>query len=239
MASSFYALVPREMSVTPPDVQFAWDASDQHITLQYIGPAARLIECGAIEPHMAEKARKGAPRPRCDSAGQRFRREVQIRRRPLSTVLRIVRYIEDAKFAETLPGVPRGLRMKRLDWLDSHPGVVHVTRRRSGDYVVTLTAGTRESLIAAGFPKFYFRSKLLARPGYDLHLPSRDPAGYQHVLPNDGHGTIHSLMRGYLEVEICQRVPPVEKEAKIPPASQSHLRLVVDNSRKAAQAVRS
>jgi hypothetical protein len=219
--------LPREMSVTLQDVQFTWDASDQHIKLEYVGPAARLIECGAIEPHMAEKARKGAPRPRRDSAGHRFQREVQIRRRPtLSTVLWIVRYISDEKFAETLPGVPRGLRMKRLDWLDSHPGTVHVTEQRSKSHVTTVTAGTRESLISAGFPKSYFGSKLLARRGY---LRLRDV----HVLPNDGHGTIHSLMRGYLEVEIHQRVPRVEQEAKIPPASQSHLRLVVDNSRDA------
>jgi hypothetical protein len=207
------------------DVRFTWDASDRYIELEYIGLAERLIECGAIEPAMVVKARKGEPKLRLDSAGHRFRREVKILRQPtLCAALWVVRRITDAKFAATLPGAPRGLRMKRLDWLDSHPGEVHVTRKhsRSKDYLTTFTAGTRESLIAAGFSESYFRLKLLARPCYEE---------FMHV--GREWGTVKTLMRGYIEIEIT-RQPSVlddEKVEKIPgPPPRSHLHLVVDNT---------
>lgn len=203
------------------DVRFCWDVSDRFIELEYIGLAARLIECGAIEAQMAEKTPKGGPKPRRDSAGHRFDRQVRIARQPaLAAVLRVTRYICDIKFAETLPGVPRGLRMKRLDWLDAHPGAVHVIEERGEKYVQTASAGTRESLIAAGFPRSYLGSKLLQR--------SASP----EVSWMDGkiYTVVRSLMRGYLEVRTQCAVPPCEEEAKTSPAPRPHLRLVVDNT---------
>jgi hypothetical protein len=209
------------------DVYFEWDASDQHIALEYCGPAERLIECGAIEPRMAEKAKKGEPKPRRDSAGHRFHREVLIRKEPLSRVLRIVRYIGDAKFAESLPGAPRGLRMKRLDWLDARLGTIHVaTGKVEQDRTMkTVAAGRREDLIAAGFPASCFLSKSLSRSGY-ANFYSKSKPFEDKVLH------VRMLMRGYFEVDFWHApgdgLPSADINSRRPPV-RSSLRIVVNN----------
>jgi hypothetical protein len=209
------------------DVYFEWDASDQHIALEYVGLAERLIECGAIEPRMAEKARKGEPKPRRDSSDHRFYREVRISKEPLCRVLRVVRYIADSKLAELLPGAPRGLRMKRLDWLDARPGTIHVARGKGqlGREVNTIAAGRREDLIAAGFPASCFLSKLLSRSGRDRV--------YGNLAPfENASADVRMLMRGYFEINIWHApgngLPGANINSRPPPA-RSSLRIVVNN----------
>jgi hypothetical protein len=212
------AAVP-SLSAPFDDVQFTWDASDQHIALEYCGPAERLIECGAIEPHMADKAKKGSGRnPRCDSSGHRFHRALKIMRD--RTVLKVVRYIGDQKFAESLPGTPRGVRMKRLDWLDAHPGTIHViTEKAYEEMWMTSHAGRREDLIVAGFPESLFLKKPFARKGYDRFF---------HDLPHfeNARGTVTKLMRGYVEIEVWHRVT---EEHVAPHQERPSLRIVVNN----------
>lgn len=191
---------PKLGHLPPPfdDIRFEWDASDRYITADYFGDPESLIACGAIEPPMVEKRKKGEPKPRRDSAGHQFISERKVIRHPLSVGLRITRYIFDPRFAETLPGIPRGLRFKRLDWLDSHRGSVHTTTERSENGSVhIIVAGTRDNLIVAGIPESCFRSKFLEREGYSHFVSGRE------LLPfEDASGRITRLMRGYYEIDV-------------------------------------
>ena len=108
--------VNRPKHLAPPfdDMRFEWDASESGIRLLYAGDPSRLIECGAIEPDMAYKA-KMKTRPRRDSAGHYYHRDRWVDTKTLTANVTIVRYITDEAFAQTLPGAPHGLRFKLLD----------------------------------------------------------------------------------------------------------------------------
>jgi hypothetical protein len=217
------------------DIRFAWGTldrfngvSDAYVMLEYIGAPDRLIECGAIEPAMAGKARTKS-RPRVDSAGHYYHRDLQVDRNSMTNVLKITRCITDPKFAETLPGAPRGLRFKRLDWLDVHPDKVHVVSKRREyanrtRWVETITAGTLDNLLASGFSETFFKLKKFtpASPSHYLYEVRRENA----------YGRVTRLMRGYFEVRM-ETLENHEDDAPVDETPAPRLRLVVNNSRPA------
>jgi hypothetical protein len=223
------------------DIRFQWDVDDCYIQITYRGSEERLLECGAIEPQMARRREKGEPKPRRDSAGHHFIAERKVIRQPLSIGLEITRYIFEPRFAETLPGIPPGLRFKRLDWLDAHPGAVHTeTFPTKIGRIRLYSAGTRESLLAVGFGKSGFRSKLLERPGHSHFVCGNDELGDlmgTHKLCSkieSMHANIRRLMRGYFEVEVCYAPDDDSKSEKaVPrarPKARPKLSLVIDNT---------
>lgn len=222
------------------DIRFQWDILSLHcdpdmdVRIEYIGAPNRLIECGAIEPAMAGKS-KAKSRPRVDSAGHYYHRELRVDPDSMTHHLKITRYITDPKFAETLPGAPRGLRFKRLDWLDAHPNRVHIAKQvtkrdTKNQWVVTRTAGTVENLLAAGFPKSYFEQKFTAC--------SRSHCLYRD-LPANAYGRISCLMRGYFDVqiEVLEAIPDMaefDRKPSRPTERPSFLRLAIDNTKGAS-----
>jgi hypothetical protein len=190
---------------------FNWDISDEGVVLEYTGTPERLIACGAAEPHMIERGSKLSPVQRRDSAGHAFRREAR------RAKLKITRWISDPKFAETLPGVPRGLRFKRLDWLDANPGKVHVAVAQYTEHVHvrkwTRSAGTAEALIAAGFPTMLFGKRLRRRPFYNRSITFYGLEEERDIVQKGGHGNINTLMRGYIEICIEE---PADKTLPMP-----------------------
>jgi hypothetical protein len=208
------------------DIRFDWDASDRYVKLQYTGSIARLIECGAIEPHMVDTAK--GQKFRVDSAGHHFQREKRIiLHEPVTAGLRVTRHLSDPKFAETLPGVPRGLRFKRLDWLDAHPNELHRHVEEEVDrgyrYRNECLAGTAANLISlAGYSEKYFAGKLSQRTGFRTLLGPT-------VLGNDGdYSWLSRLMRGYFEIRGLGKTSVVPQPPA--PPRPSHLRLVIDNA---------
>jgi hypothetical protein len=214
------------------DVYFEWDASDDGIELVYAGTASRLIACGAIEPHMADRS-EAKSRARVDSAGHYFRTYRSIDKETVSVKFTITRRITDMGFAETLPGAPRGLRFKRLDWLDANPDRVHIATGDSftDEYVRIITAGTAENLMAAGFHEKLFKQKFpLAK-------------SWKNSWNEGGRDSkVRRLMRGYFDVEVNAdreaqphlRGPIIQAHADtngIPSPRPAFLRLVIDNTR--------
>jgi hypothetical protein len=150
---------------------------------------------------------------------------VKILREPLTTALRITRCIVDAAFAETLPGAPRGLRFKRLDWLDAHPDRIHITTEStvSGCYIHhrKSLAGTAANLVAAaGYSEEIFRGKMLQRSWHREYL---QPG-------NEGKSAwLRRLMRGYFEIEFDAVEEKTTDQAPSPTPPRNHLRMVVNN----------
>jgi hypothetical protein len=213
------------------DIRFEWDTlcrfhgiSDVYVRLEYIGAPDRLIGCGAIEPAMAEKSKIKA-RPRVDSAGHYYHRDLQVDRNSFTNVLKITRCITDPRFAATLPGVPRGLRFKRLDWLDAHPDQVHVASKKRqytnrSRWVETITAGTVDNLLAAGFPESLFKLKF---------TPS-SPSHYIHGGTwKESYVRVSRLMRGYFEVRMETLEEHAEDAVEETPAKPSIIRLAWSN----------
>jgi hypothetical protein len=223
-------------------VRFNWDVSDRYIKLEYRGAPARLIECGAIEPTMADSRKgKGGQRRRVDSAGHHFQRTTRvITRETISAELSVVRYIGDPKFAETLPGVPPGLRFKRLDWLDAHPDELHrhIDEEVNGCgsvYRLTRLAGTAANLISiAGYSEKLFRSKMVQRTG------SHEYIGANEARNNGNCAWLCSLMRGYFEISYYLEKSEAQPHLRGPviqanadsngvPSARPSLRIVVNN----------
>lgn len=231
------------------DIRFYWDVSDCGVYVMYAGTAERLLACGAIEPGMTDKRPKPSPKPRLDSAGHSYQRQAGLASDGSTPRFTIKRWIADPKFAQKLPGVPRLLSFKRLDWLDSHPGTIHVDtysnpgRRGIGERERrhTISAGTRDALIAVtGFPRSMFPSN---QPFKSRWLASGDHGVPQGFLAGTYEwATVSVLMRGYYEIhhEVsvmlagiastdCLPRGAVSSELA-PPSRPSHLRLVVDNT---------
>jgi hypothetical protein len=218
---------PRPGYLPFEDVQFTWDASDRYIQLEYSGLAERLIECGAIEPDMAEKSKR--PKRRIDSVGHPYNRVARLDVETMTPHVRITRLIGDPKYAETLPGVPRGLRFKRLDWLDAHPDELHqhIDVRINRLYVHRrkLLAGTAVNFMAiAGYSEEAFRGKLRQRTGYHGYLGDDEPG-------NRGESTwLVRLMRGYFEIQFddIREKPTSTSPPADPPPPRRHMRLVIN-----------
>ena len=218
------------------DVYFEWDASESGIRLLYAGSPSRLIECGAIEPDMAEKA-KVKTRPRRDSAGHYYHRDRWIDTKALTANVTIVRYVTDEAFAKTLPGAPRGLRFKMLDWLDAHPDRVYLTQEKSEDGETRIsTTGTIDNLLAAGFRQSLFKQRFSIR-GIGLDVTYCGDVREKHVDPSRidlYFGRICPLMRGYFEIATYlekneTRATGAPTTAEASAKKRPALRLVVDN----------
>jgi hypothetical protein len=220
----------RRLGAPFDDVRFEWDISDSHVTLEYIGAPNRLLECGAIEPDMAGKS-KVKSRPRVDSAGNYYHRELRIDPHSMTNYLKVTRYITDPKFAETLPGGPRGLRFKRLDWLDAHPASVHVVTEKSRlgnqSWVRTRTAGTLDGLLAAGFSKDLFKVKFSPSTWRQFMV------GGTETEPKGAYKTVHRLMRGYYEIEMDMPREVASTSLPIKPQAKAGIRLVWTNPEEA------
>jgi hypothetical protein len=211
------------------DVEFEWDASESGISLLYAGDPSRLIECGAIEPDMAEKA-KAKSKLRVDSAGHYYHRDRWVDTETLTAKVTIIRSITDEAFAKTLPGAPRGLRFKFLDWLDAHPDRIHLTQEQSeGErHTRTFTTGAVDTLIAAGFLKSLFEQRFHIH-GMGLGKRWQGEVREKHVDPkriDSNFGYINPLMRGYFEVVTYSKN---EAPATKSPRAKGALRLIVNN----------
>ena len=233
-------------TLLPPfdDIGFAWYATTSGIAVEYTGNASRLLECGAIEPHMAEKA-KAKSKPRLDSAGHYFHRSLRIVRRPLREDLVVTRLIMDQQFAETLPGVPRGLRFKLFDWLDAHPHRVHVVTEKEDGETGTITTGSINNLVAVGFHDSLFEQRftLFGRDLWRFFVGGVREHHVDRALHGFSWGRIKPLMRGYFEITLCSKTetaPAVLADQSNPKPERakrrvgSALRLVIDNTKEAS-----
>jgi hypothetical protein len=204
------------------DIRVDYHVSDACVQLVYTGDAERLVSAGVIEEAMAGKGKKGE-KPRVDSRGDYFHREVRVRSTPLSKYLCVSRYITDPAYAATLPGAPKVMRFERLDWLDAHPGQLHtrVTNKEQDGGVHTWrsTAGRMEDLVAAGFPV-----KMIQR--FRASEPKK--YGWQY---NEKNLDSYRLMRGYFAFETWSfaKELPVEPKQELSPQKANHLRLAWSN----------
>ena len=224
------------------DIRIGWDVSLSGVTIQYQGDASRLLEAGAIEPDMVGKA-KTKVRPRLDSAGHYYNRDVRVAQRPLRAQLLVTRHITDPEFAKTLPGAPRILRFKFFDWLEPRPNGLHIETQKDGDKNVhTKIVGTVENLLAAGFHRCAFERKYPVH-GRQLHLyrcayirdKDFDPRVLQFTI-----GNICPLMWGgyfcvnlYSEAEdrASSAADDANQGRRRHNASSSGLRLIIDNTK--------
>ena len=118
---------------------------DWCIFVEYRGLPADMLAIGAVEPLMVEKAKNPNVAQR-DSNGDRYRR----RSLGKSGKLYIQRMVTTRERARRLPGVPPDISTKILNWLDTHPGEIHITKRPTtcGHYAWVHHYGTQESLEA-------------------------------------------------------------------------------------------
>jgi len=170
------------------DVTVNCEADDSGVTVTYRGPPDQLIASGAIEPDMAEVAKRKS-KARVDSQGFYFHREVRIDSKTMTRWLVISRCITDPAIAERLPGVTQGLKFDRLDYLDGHRERVHVSYVEDTygcePFTRRYTAGSASALVAAGFPARYFGYFSIRR---------------RQNFTTEPYTYVTKLMRGYFEV---------------------------------------
>jgi hypothetical protein len=119
--------------------------NDSFIMVKYRGFPADLLAVGAVEPLMVEKAKKPNV-AQYDSNGDQYRR----RKFGKHGKLHIERMVTTRERARRLPGVPRDISTAIIDWLDQHPGEIHITKNPTidGNHAWVHHYGTRELLEA-------------------------------------------------------------------------------------------
>jgi hypothetical protein len=212
------------------DIEFTYEVDLQSILIAYAGVGQRLLEAGAVEHGMLERARaKGNPRTRLDCAGHRFNREARFSLKLGGVRHIITRTIADPIFACSLPGMPPVIRFNLFDWLDTHPGQLYreeeLRELDDKEVVDQLTlAGRQADLVSADIPSSYFAGKKFARVDGENRMYGE---GVQ--MPGYCHADVSRLMCGYVMVELTSERRPAEK-ARPTQSPRKALRLVVDNT---------